>query len=365
MDPLATSDSRTPLGEPMSLLAGFLLTTDPVSWHLQYWLNIEVVGVLRGEDVTLMAVRVENELRSIERAQIRDGVQRAWGDFHRNNTEKYLEEWLHRTLASEEAQPFLRDIDRMLVDKEQKTRDYVAEMELDLVDWHRRAQAEMAEKLTKISLLYRRLAEENIADQERVRRLQATNEMEIAELRDRVDGANDVHEQEGETPAATEVEVEEAGTQPLHEVNEVHDQEEETPAATEVAGAGAENQPLHGENEVQNQEEETPAATEVDAAGAENQPLHGENEVQDQEEETPAATEVDAAGAENQPLHGENEVHDQEEETPAAPEVAAAGARNQLLDAAHYEEERAAEEEEWRQLQQEIDDFNVFADIEG
>lgn len=278
----------------MSLLAGFILTSDPVQWHLQYWLNIEVVGVLRGEDITLMAFRVENEIRNIERAQIRDGVHQAWGDFHRNNTQRYQLEWQQKTLASQEAQPYLRDIDRMLVNKEQKTRDYVHQMERDLFDWRRRVQAEMTEKVTKIGQLYRKLANENLADQERARRLQATNEME----------------------------------------NDVYNQEEETPAATEVEAAGAENQP----------------------------PRHGENEVHHQEE-TAAATEVEAAGAGNQPLHGENEAHNQEERTPAAT-VETARPRNQLLDAAHYEEERASEEEEWRQLQQEINDFNVFADIE-
>ena len=402
----------------MSLIAGFLLTRDPVEWHLQYWLNIEVVGLLRGEDMILMAVRVQNEIRKIENAQTRDAVDRAWDNFRRNNRQNYRMEWLRKSLASSDAQPYLRDIDRMLVNKEQKMRDHIRQLDSDLLNWHRTVQAEMASKVAYIGQLQLSLAAENLADQERDQRLQA----ELTQVRDFFSLANDVHDQEGENSSATEVEVPGTGNQPLHLVNEIREEDEETPAATEVEAAGAEVEPLQGVNDAADQEEETPAATEVETAGAETQPLDGVNDVRDQQgeppaatevetaradnhalhevnevrdqeekipaapemgaagaetrplqggseasdkgEETPAAPEMGAAGAETQPLHGVNEVRNQQHETPAAPEVGAAGARPQLLDAAHYAEERASEEDEWRQLQQEINDYDPYGEEE-
>ena len=72
----------------MSELGASSLFQSPVQWHLTYWLNVSVVGLLRGEDALLMAVRIESEFLHIANAQTRFSVERAWGEFQK----KYRQE---------------------------------------------------------------------------------------------------------------------------------------------------------------------------------------------------------------------------------------------------------------------------------
>ena len=37
------------------------LARSPLAWHLEYWLSLTVIGILRGEDPMLMFLRVEIE----------------------------------------------------------------------------------------------------------------------------------------------------------------------------------------------------------------------------------------------------------------------------------------------------------------
>ncbi|MCJ1422814.1 hypothetical protein MMC29_000694 [Sticta canariensis] len=216
MDPLAATDSQTPLGEPMSSLSGFLLPKSPVKWHLNYWLNIAVVAALRGEDKALLAIRVEREFRNIANVETRKSVQQAWVSFYQTNSVVYELNWLHKTLASSEAQVYLRDIDRMLVNKGQKTRDYLHNVVLHLIDMEQKILDEVARRQLKIDQVYRKLEEEEIVDQTIALRLNGGNdrgrktseaiEITPAEAANRLDGANDVHDNGEEIPAATKVE---------------------------------------------------------------------------------------------------------------------------------------------------------------
>lgn len=35
---------------------------DPLKWLLEYWLDIAVIGIIRGEDMKLMVLRVDMEV---------------------------------------------------------------------------------------------------------------------------------------------------------------------------------------------------------------------------------------------------------------------------------------------------------------
>lgn len=149
----------------MSSRSGSLLTQSPVKWHLNYWLNIVVVATLRGEDKALMVIRVEHEFRNIANVQIRKGIHQAWVPFYHKNRPVYEKKWVHRTLASREAQLYLRDIDRMLVNKEQKTRECLKNAELHLIDWEKKVQVKIARKKLDIQRVYRKLEDEQVVDQ--------------------------------------------------------------------------------------------------------------------------------------------------------------------------------------------------------
>lgn len=199
----------------MSSLSGFLLTQSPVEWHLNYWLNIAVVATIRGEDKALTAIRVEYELCNIANVQTRKSVQQAWVSFYQTNSVGCGLKWLHKTLASREAQVYLRDIDRMLVNKGQKTREYLYKVELHLIDMEKKTLEEVARKQLKIEQLYRKLKDEEMVDRTRALRLNGGNDpgMETpeaiqpaaAEAANRLDGVNDVHGYREEIPAVTEV----------------------------------------------------------------------------------------------------------------------------------------------------------------
>ncbi|MCJ1465668.1 hypothetical protein MMC07_004287 [Pseudocyphellaria aurata] len=48
--------SRTPLGAPIKQAFALLLAKDIITWNLQYWLDLGLIGDLRGEDVMLMGL---------------------------------------------------------------------------------------------------------------------------------------------------------------------------------------------------------------------------------------------------------------------------------------------------------------------
>lgn len=121
LGPLGT---RTPLGEPISHFSASFLAEDPLAWHMHYWLSLEVVGVMRGEDAMLMALRVEweQELLLGDGIKIQLLTDNVWPRYRILNRERYEQFWAQMTVESEDARWYLRDVDRMLVDKARKTR---------------------------------------------------------------------------------------------------------------------------------------------------------------------------------------------------------------------------------------------------
>lgn len=63
-------DFRTPLGEPIDDIDAKHLALNPIGWHMEYWLNLFYTGVFRGEDVMLMALRIEMEISKISEVDI-------------------------------------------------------------------------------------------------------------------------------------------------------------------------------------------------------------------------------------------------------------------------------------------------------
>lgn len=105
-----TCHARTPLGEPMDPRSASSLAEDPLRWHLRYWLDLSVVAQLRGEDSMLIGFSIE-----LEQYKTRDQALRTR---------------LVNALDSPRAKPYLRDLDRMLVDKKTKTRRYLCQQVL-------------------------------------------------------------------------------------------------------------------------------------------------------------------------------------------------------------------------------------------
>lgn len=138
---------------------------DPIEWHLNYWITLEVIGILHGEDPILMAFRIETEIYNIADRQIRCNVHGQWSEYRATNYEPCLEYWEPVSGEDEEVQPYFRDLDRMLVNKEQKAKDRLRDMEELMISLVRGAQLQQArETLENIGQVYQKLHEEEIAD---------------------------------------------------------------------------------------------------------------------------------------------------------------------------------------------------------
>lgn len=160
-NPLGRSNSRTPLGEPMNRSSAFILDRSPIAWHLQYWLNIGVLGILRGKNGKIIALMIEIEQDKIPDGRLRNSLRNTWNQFWNDNKVVKARQWEARTMEDEEAQQFLRDIDRMFVDKVQKVRSYLSRDESTLRILLRQGEAERAKELfEKLSQLYPLLREE-------------------------------------------------------------------------------------------------------------------------------------------------------------------------------------------------------------
>lgn len=161
---LADPDARSPLGEPIDDIESMILFGVPGMWHMRYWLDIYAIEVLRGEDEMLMSLRINIEQHKIPDQELKSQVQTEWITELPNRAEERLQNWSEKTLESEEAQPYLRDIDRMLVDKWRKARDYLRLIEIPMCI--RVANIDIASIIfQKLSLLYRKLQEEERADE--------------------------------------------------------------------------------------------------------------------------------------------------------------------------------------------------------
>lgn len=160
--PNEASGSLTPLGEPMSPESILCLAEDPLRWHLQYWLSLGVVGILRGEDPMLTIIRIEIEQKKIPDRAIKTQLIHNWTQhwiMHRHSCQQYFEKV---TLDSEEAKWYLRDLGRMLVKKWWKMHVCIRDLERKTIpSLDARTAREMSRKIIRIN---RKMWEEQRAD---------------------------------------------------------------------------------------------------------------------------------------------------------------------------------------------------------
>lgn len=160
-----TRASRTPLGEPMDQASILLRAEHPLEWHLRYWLNLNVVGTIRGEDILLLCLRVRMEHDKIPDAAFKAQLQAEWRAFQNENKESYLRLWMQRTVRGEEAQPYHRDLDTMLQDKGRKMRDYLLRIEVVTINLLRTGNLVLARRsFERLGLYYQRLLQEEAED---------------------------------------------------------------------------------------------------------------------------------------------------------------------------------------------------------
>lgn len=156
----------------MNHFSAFLRARNPLDWYRRYWLNIGVVGMLRGEDQDLLVLRIEIEHTKIPDPEFRTELRNSWRQYRLDNRDEIKRQWMERTLESEEALPYHRDIDRMLVNKGPKTRNYLRQMERLLIASLRDQNIGIARGFfNKLGLLHRKLREEERADAEAMARL--------------------------------------------------------------------------------------------------------------------------------------------------------------------------------------------------
>lgn len=156
----------TPLGGLMDRATALQLLEDPLLWYLQYWLNLNIIGIMRGEDELLLALRIEMEQDKYPEPLFRLQIQNNWYRFLQDNRLTCIRGWaaLMGDL-SEEANPYHRDLDRMLVDKGRKTRAHLRRMEMEMNNALRAADVERARLIFEVILgYYKRLQQEEAAD---------------------------------------------------------------------------------------------------------------------------------------------------------------------------------------------------------
>lgn len=195
---LSRSNNFSPLGQYVNRYSALTQAQDPVKWHLVYWLHLSVVASLRGEDSTLMALRIEMEQRKIADRKIKTAVLNTWTGYQMDNKILCERVWRQRTLDSGEARYFLRDLDKMLEYKVAKAFHYLRRIERQMVHSVRNGNFADVQKarglFEKLAKLYRKLLEEheaNVANQ-------PTPDAEIDEFMSDEDEQEDDEEEEDE-----------------------------------------------------------------------------------------------------------------------------------------------------------------------
>lgn len=156
----------TPLGGLMDQVTALELIDDPLLWHLKYWLNLNIIGIMRGEDEILLGLRIEIEQDKCPEPLIRLQIQHSWYHYLQDHKEACIRGWMAMMGArGEEAQPYHCDLDRMLVDKGRKTRDHLLRMEVEMNKAIQAADVERTSLLFDIIFrYYRRLQQEEAVD---------------------------------------------------------------------------------------------------------------------------------------------------------------------------------------------------------
>lgn len=124
--------ATTPLGEPMDQASASERARDPLTWHLRYWLNLDIIAALRDEDVVLTGIRIDMEHEKIADPMFQIQLRTAWRQFQIDHLRASMLRWIQKTLDDQEAQKYVRDLDRMLVDKGLKMQARIRRMEHDM-----------------------------------------------------------------------------------------------------------------------------------------------------------------------------------------------------------------------------------------
>lgn len=141
--------SITPLGELISEESLVLLVGDPLGWYLQYWLDLHIIGMMRGEDQTLLAMRIMMEQDECPEMLFKVQIRNAWQNYQTTYKEARIRQWVPlRGDLSDEAKPFHRDLDRLLVKtKGPKVRDYIRRFEISMNEKIRATEVDRARHL--------------------------------------------------------------------------------------------------------------------------------------------------------------------------------------------------------------------------
>lgn len=110
---------KSPLGHSISQASAGVRAENPLLWHATYWLCILVLGILRGENESLMSHMITMEHEKIPDRKFRHSLQALWAKFQARNKEEFkriCEEW---TLEHSGVKPYLEDLDRLKINNMQ------------------------------------------------------------------------------------------------------------------------------------------------------------------------------------------------------------------------------------------------------
>lgn len=105
---------------------------DPLAWHLRYWHNLDIIAALRDEDIVLTGIQIDMEQEKTADPALRTQLRTAWRQFQTDHLEASMWHWTQKTLDDPDAQTYVRDLDRMLVDKGPKLRARIHRVERDM-----------------------------------------------------------------------------------------------------------------------------------------------------------------------------------------------------------------------------------------
>lgn len=104
----------------MSKAAILLRDNDPLKWHLQYWLDIWVIGMSCYPGLwQILSTRINIEHGEIADHSFRSRFREAFGKFQFENQKEYFRKWDPNTLEEKSVkmaqfEAHVRDLQRML-----------------------------------------------------------------------------------------------------------------------------------------------------------------------------------------------------------------------------------------------------------
>lgn len=112
-----STNAKTPLGEPMSQESTSERTRDPLEWHLKYFLNLYVIGILvRGQEADndrSIGGRVMGEYWKLNQP-LKTQFLNQWFGFREVHKQEYFQKWKLGSRDEEEFQAYARDFATMV-----------------------------------------------------------------------------------------------------------------------------------------------------------------------------------------------------------------------------------------------------------